>query len=143
VRRHPERAADILGRLGDMRESASKIQGELLKLGHHVGASADGFLVRSALDLYRPRRGRRATPASCAWTRLGSGHVIGMAGFGRRTGGRVGAELVIHVMRPGFICVSTRRADRDVGGEAGMAPQAVVVTSMVLPGAGRDAGDGG
>jgi hypothetical protein len=46
----------------------------------------------------------------------------------------VGAELVIHVMRPGCIRVSARRADRDVGGEAGMAPQVVVVTSVVLPG---------
>jgi hypothetical protein len=47
---------------------------------------------------------------------------------------RVGAELVIHVMRPGRIRVSTRRADRDVGGEAWMAPQVVVVTSVVLLG---------
>ena len=30
----------------------------------------------------------------------------------------VGAELVIHIMRPGRIRVSTRRAGRDVGGEA-------------------------
>jgi hypothetical protein len=47
---------------------------------------------------------------------------------------RVGAELVIHVMRPGCIRVSTHRADRDVGGGAGMAPSAVVVTSVVLLG---------
>jgi hypothetical protein len=40
----------------------------------------------------------------------------------------VGAELVIHVMRPGRIRVSGHRADRDVGGKAGMATQAVVVT---------------
>jgi hypothetical protein len=40
----------------------------------------------------------------------------------------VGAELVIHVMRPGCIRVSTRRAERAVGGEAGMAMQPVVVT---------------
>ena len=53
----------------------------------------------------------------------------------------VGAELVIHVMRPGHIRVSTRRADRDVEGKAGMAPQAVVVTSMVLLGLARG-GDG-
>jgi hypothetical protein len=46
----------------------------------------------------------------------------------------VGAELVIHVMRPGCIRVSARRADRDVGGEAGMALQAAVVTSVVLLG---------
>jgi hypothetical protein len=44
----------------------------------------------------------------------------------------VGAELVIHVMRPGCIRVSTSRADRDVEGKGGMAPQAVVVTSAVL-----------
>jgi hypothetical protein len=44
----------------------------------------------------------------------------------------VGAELVIHVMRPGHIRVSTRQADRDVAGEAGMAMQVVVVTSVVL-----------
>ena len=47
---------------------------------------------------------------------------------------RVSAELVIRVMRPGCIRVSTRRADRDVRREAGMAMQVVVVTSMVLLG---------
>jgi len=46
--------------------------------------------------------------------------------------GPVGVELVIHVMRPGCIRVSTRRADRDVEGKGGIAPQAVVVTSAVL-----------
>jgi hypothetical protein len=46
----------------------------------------------------------------------------------------VGAELVIHVMRPGRTRVSIRRADRDVGREAGMAPSVVVVTSVVLLG---------
>jgi hypothetical protein len=55
----------------------------------------------------------------------------------------VGAELVIHVMRPGHIRVSTRQADRDVAGEAGMAMQVVVVTSVVLLGAERGVGDGG
>ncbi len=45
----------------------------------------------------------------------------------------VGAELVIHVMRAGRIRGSIRRADRDVGREAGMAPP-VVVTSVVLLG---------
>src|SRR5437868_3663231 len=55
----------------------------------------------------------------------------------------VGAELVIHVTRPGRIRVSTRRADHDVGGEPGMAMQAVVVTSGVLLGSTRGAGDGG
>jgi hypothetical protein len=55
----------------------------------------------------------------------------------------VGAELVIHVRRPGHIRVSTRRADRDVEGKAGMAPQVVVVTSMVLLGLARGARDGG
>jgi hypothetical protein len=35
----------------------------------------------------------------------------------------VGAELAIHVRRPGRIRVSIRRADRDVGDEAGMAMQ--------------------
>jgi hypothetical protein len=54
----------------------------------------------------------------------------------------VGAELLIHVMRPGCIRVSTRRADRDVGGKAGMAMQAVVGTSVVLLGSGRGAGGG-
>jgi len=54
----------------------------------------------------------------------------------------VGAELVIHVMRPGRIRVSNRRADRDVGGKAGTAIQMVVGTSMVLLGSGRGAGDG-
>jgi hypothetical protein len=46
----------------------------------------------------------------------------------------VGAELSIHVMPPGRIRVSTRRADRDVGGELGMAPPVVVGTSVVLLG---------
>ena len=55
----------------------------------------------------------------------------------------VGAELVIHVTRPGRIHVSTRRADRDVGGKAGVVPQAVVVTSVALLGSGRGVGDGG
>ena len=56
---------------------------------------------------------------------------------------RVSAELVIRVMRPGCIRVSTRRADPYVASEAGMAPHAVVVTSVVLLGSGRGAGDGG
>jgi limonene-1,2-epoxide hydrolase len=47
---------------------------------------------------------------------------------GEQSSPTVGAELVIHVMRPGRIRVSTRRADRDVAGEAGMAMQLVVVT---------------
>lgn len=55
----------------------------------------------------------------------------------------VGTELVIHVTRPGCIRVSTRRADHDAGGEPGMAMQAVVVTSVVLLGSVRGAGDGG
>ena len=55
----------------------------------------------------------------------------------------VGAELVIHVMRPGRIHVSTRPADRDVAGDAGMALLMVVVTSVVLLGAGRGVGDDG
>ena len=54
----------------------------------------------------------------------------------------VGAELSIHVKRPGCIRVSTRRADRDVAGDTGMAMPAVVVTSVVLPGPARGAGDG-
>jgi len=37
----------------------------------------------------------------------------------------VGAELVIYVMRPGRIRVSVRRADRAVGGDAGVVTQAV------------------
>ncbi len=44
----------------------------------------------------------------------------------------VGAELNIHVMRPGRIRVSIHRADRDVGRDTGMAMPAVVVTSVVL-----------
>jgi hypothetical protein len=55
----------------------------------------------------------------------------------------VGAGLVIHVMRPGRIRVSARRAGRDVGGEAGMAMQVVVVTSVALLGSARGAGDDG
>jgi hypothetical protein len=46
----------------------------------------------------------------------------------------VGAELSIHVMRPGRIRVSTRRVGHDVGGDSGMAMPAVVVTSVVLLG---------
>jgi hypothetical protein len=40
----------------------------------------------------------------------------------------------------GRIHISTRRSDRDVRGEAGMVMQVVVVTSVVLPGAGRGPG---
>ena len=54
----------------------------------------------------------------------------------------VGAELVIHVMWPGNIRVSTRRVDRDVGGEAGMALQVVVMTSVVPLDSARGTGDG-
>jgi hypothetical protein len=54
----------------------------------------------------------------------------------------VGAELRIHVMRPGRIRVSTHRADHDVAGDPGMAMPAVVGTSVVLPGPARGAGDG-
>jgi hypothetical protein len=46
----------------------------------------------------------------------------------------VGAELVIHVMRPGRIRVSAHRADRDVADEAGMAMLVVIVTSVVVLG---------
>ena len=49
-------------------------------------------------------------------------------------GDPVGAEPVIHVMRPGCIRVSTRRVCRDVGPEARIALQAVVVTSGGLLG---------
>ena len=73
------------------------------------------------------------------WSIVGS--LVG--GCGLLGDDAVGAELVIHVMRPGSIRVSTRRVDRDVGGEAGMAMRVVVVTSVVLLGAGRGAGDGG
>jgi len=55
----------------------------------------------------------------------------------------VGAELVIHVRRPGRIRVSIHRADRDVAGDTGMAMPAVVVTSVVLLGlSGRCCVDG-
>ena len=54
----------------------------------------------------------------------------------------VGTELIIHIMRPGCIRVSTHRADRDVAGEFGMAMPGVVVTSVVLLGPERSAGDG-
>jgi hypothetical protein len=56
---------------------------------------------------------------------------------------RVGAELLVHVIRPGRIRVLTRRADRDDAGEAGMAMQVVVAISVARLGAGRGAGDGG
>lgn len=58
-----------------------------------------------------------------------------VAGLPFRSGGDpqprvcvVGAELTNHAMRPGSIRVSARRADRDIGGKAGMAPQVAVVT---------------
>jgi hypothetical protein len=56
------------------------------------------------------------------------------APLGQPLMGRVGAELVIYVMRPGRIRVLARRADRDVGGGVGMAMQVMVVTSVVLLG---------
>jgi hypothetical protein len=46
----------------------------------------------------------------------------------------VGAELVIHVMRPGSIRGSVPRADLDVGREAGMATQGLGAVGAVLPG---------
>jgi hypothetical protein len=46
----------------------------------------------------------------------------------------VGAELVIHVRRPGNIRVSVHRADRDVGCEAGTAMQGVGAVGAALPG---------
>jgi hypothetical protein len=45
----------------------------------------------------------------------------------------VGAELVIHVMRPGNIRVSAHRADRDVGREARTTMQAVGAVGAALP----------
>jgi len=47
----------------------------------------------------------------------------------------VGAELVIHLMRPGNIRGSVHRADRDVGLEAGKATQGVGVLGAALVGA--------
>jgi hypothetical protein len=46
----------------------------------------------------------------------------------------LGAELVIHLMRPGSIHGSVPRADRDVGREAGKVTQGVGVAGAVLPG---------
>jgi hypothetical protein len=46
----------------------------------------------------------------------------------------VGAELVIHVMRPGSIRGSVPRADRGVGREAGKATQGVESVGVALPG---------
>lgn len=46
----------------------------------------------------------------------------------------MGAELVIHVMRPGYIRVSVHRADRDVGREAGTARRGRERGGAVLPG---------
>jgi hypothetical protein len=45
-----------------------------------------------------------------------------------------GAELVIHVMRPGNIRGSVHRADRDVGREAGKVMQGVGALGAALPG---------
>ena len=47
----------------------------------------------------------------------------------------VGAELVIHFMRPGYIRVSVHRADRDVGREAGTARRGAGEGGAVLVGA--------
>ena len=55
----------------------------------------------------------------------------------------MGAELSIHVMRPGRIHVSTQRAGHDVGGDTGMAMPAVVVSEVVLLAARRGAGGAG
>ena len=46
----------------------------------------------------------------------------------------VGAELIIHLMRPGNIRGSVHRADRDVGLEAGKATQGVEALGAALPG---------
>ena len=45
---------------------------------------------------------------------------------------RVGAELVIHGMRPGRIRVSARRANRDVGDEARMAMSQVTAVDELF-----------
>ena len=47
---------------------------------------------------------------------------------------RVGAELVIQVMRPGSIRGSVHRADRGVGREAGKVTQGVAALGAALPG---------
>ena len=49
---------------------------------------------------------------------------------------RVGAELVIHLMRSGNIRGSGRRAGRGVGREAGKATQGVGAVVAALPGPG-------
>jgi hypothetical protein len=46
----------------------------------------------------------------------------------------INSLLVIHVMRPGRMRVSTHRVDRDVAGEFGMAMREVVVILVVLLG---------
>jgi len=46
----------------------------------------------------------------------------------------VGAELVIHLMRPGCIRGSVHRADRDVGREAGKATPGVEAVGAARPG---------
>jgi hypothetical protein len=53
----------------------------------------------------------------------------------RLIGAGVGAELVVHVMRPGNIRVSAHRADHDVGREAGRVTPGVEAVRAVLPGA--------
>jgi hypothetical protein len=69
------------------------------------------------------------SPVSLAWLVSGG---FGTAGTPLST--PAGAELVIHVMRPGGIRVSVHRADRDVGREAGTAMQGVGAVGVALPG---------
>lgn len=64
----------------------------------------------------RDRRGLDSVPVDCGYR---AGH---------------------HIMRLWCIRVSARREDRDVEGEAGMGPRAVIATSVVLLGAGSGAG---
>lgn len=76
----------------------------------------------------------RATLEPCSKVTVSKLDEGGRKPFVDRKGARsmvVDARLVIHITRPGCICVSTRQADCAVGGEAGVV---VVVTAVALLG---------
>ena len=66
--------------------------------------------------------------------------ILGAAADGRCWAPIVGAEVVIHVMRPGYIHGSARRASRDVGRKGRAGTTALGVVLVVLRAVGRGGG---
>jgi rhodanese-related sulfurtransferase len=97
--------------------------------GHHASPSA---LARR--DHPHPSPGAAGSPRRPAGRAAAAGHPGGALSDPGRGLFRVGAELVIHLMRPGSIRGSIPRAARDVGREAGKATPGVEAVAAALPG---------